>query len=144
MGNRRRYGIMALVILIVPHNEIMLMEVAQVKRGRPPDWRDALEEPVALWDGAELAEVLGLIERLPESEPMRCFSPGFGIRVYVGSDARAEVLFCFQCHIALTIDLKDPQSGHTGMTFDPDSEPARDLLSWFRGVSAAHDASSGS
>jgi hypothetical protein len=129
------------MILIVPHADITLVEVAQVKREARPDWRDALEEPLALWDGPRLAEVLRLIEQLPESEPMRCFSPGFGMRIHDKSDARAEVLFCFHCHIALMIDLHNPQNRHTGATFDPDSEPARELLARFRSGDAAQAAS---
>jgi len=132
---------MALVILIVPHDDIALIEVARVKRGIRSDWRDALEEPIALWDGPELAEALRLIEQMPEGELMRCFTPGFGIRIHDKSDLRAEVLFCFHCEMALMIDLKNPQSTQTGASFDPDSEPARDLLSRFRNAVATHAAS---
>ena len=120
------------VILIVPPDEIALVEVAMVKPGWRPDWRGALEEPVALWDGDALSEALKLIERLPESEVMRCFAPGYGIRLHDDSVARAEVLFCFQCHRALMIDLLNPRHKGVGATFDPDSDPAQELLSRFR------------
>jgi hypothetical protein len=120
------------VMLIVPPEEIAVVEVAKVKRGLRSDWRAALEEPVALWEGDALAEALELIEQLPESELMRCFAPGYGIRLHDASVARAEVLFCFNCHMALTIDLLDPQHRGVGATFDPDSDPARELFSRFR------------
>jgi hypothetical protein len=120
------------VILIVPSNEVALIEVARVKRDMEPHWHRALEEPGAILDGATLAEVLELIERLPESETMRCFTPGFGIRVHDKSEARAEVLFCFHCHNALMIDLANPKQRQVWASFDPDSAPARELLSRFQ------------
>jgi hypothetical protein len=122
---------MVAVMLIVPPDEIALVEVAKVKRGVRSEWRGALEEPVAIWDGDALAEALGLIERLPESELTRCFDPGFGLRVHDESVARAEVLFCFKCDMALMIDLIDPRRDW-GATFDSESEPAQELLSLFR------------
>lgn len=126
---------MVAVILIVPPDEIALVEVAKVKRGQRSDWRGALEEPVAIWDGDVLAEVLGLIEQLPETDLTRCFAPAFGLRIHDESVARAEVLFCFNCEIALMIDLIDPRRDG-GATFDSDSEPAQELLSRFRSCTA--------
>jgi len=126
---------MMAVMLIVPPDEIALVEVAKVKRGVRLDWRDALEESVAIWDGDVLADVLGLIERLPASDLTRCFVPGFAIRVHDQSVARAEVLFCFKCDMALMIDLIDPRRDW-GATFDSESEPARELLSRFRSCTA--------
>lgn len=124
--------------LIVPTAEVALIEVAKVKRGWRSDWRDALEEPIALWDGNDVAETLELIERLPEDELYRCFTPGFGVRLHDEKAARAEVLFCFHCHMALMIDLQD-RSRDMGETFDADSDPARELLARFQAVSAAVD-----
>jgi len=121
-----------LVELIIPRAEVTIAEVARVKRGWRSDWRGALEEPAAFWEGDVLAEALGLIDQLPESELMRCFSPGFGMRLHDESTARLEILFCFHCHIALMIDLVAPGRGQVGATFDPDSDPARELLSRFR------------
>lgn len=95
-----------------------------------------LEEPVAIWDGDVLADVLRLIERPPESELTRCFAPGFGIRVHDESVARAEVLFCFKCDMALMIDPTDPRRREVGATFDSESRPARELLSHFRSCTA--------
>ena len=118
--------------LIVPVDEVVLIEVARVKRDARPDWRDALEEPVALWDGSDVAEAVDLIERLPESDSYRCFTPGFGVRLHDESAARAEVLFCFHCHLALMIDLRNPARRHVGETFDAESDPARELLSRFQ------------
>lgn len=120
------------MILIVPPDEVALIEVAQVKGGYHSDWRGALDEPAALWDSASLTEALELIKQLPESEMMRCFTPGFGIRLHDESTARAEVLFCFHCHNALMIDLANPQRRQVWATFDPDCAPARELLSRFR------------
>ena len=130
------------VILIVPPAEVALVEVAQVERGWRSDWRGALEEPAAILDGALLAEVLDLIGQLPESEMMRCFTPGFGIRLHDESVARVEVLFCFHCHNALMIDLASPKRGEVWATFDPDSAPARELLSRFRSYVADRTATS--
>jgi hypothetical protein len=119
------------MILIVPPDEISLVEVAKVKSGWRPDWRDALKKPAALWDGDALSDALSLIERIPQGRAMRCFNPGYGIRLHDDSVARAEVLFCFNCHSALMIDLLNPQrTKHPA--FDPHSEPAQELLSRFR------------
>jgi hypothetical protein len=132
---------MVSVILIAPPEEIALIEVAQVMRDCSADWRGALKEPVALWDGALMAEALELIEQLPDSEMMRCFTPGFGIRLHDRSAARVEVLFCFHCHNALMIDLANPQLKHVWATFDPASAPARELLFRFRNCTTGRAAS---
>lgn len=124
-------------MLTVPHADVALLEVAAVKRGARSDWRDALEEPVTLWDGPNLAEALQLIERLPESELFRCFTPAFGLRAHDKRAARMEVLFCFKCHMALMIDLSDAGRRQTWTTFDGDSGPARELLYRFRTAVAA-------
>jgi hypothetical protein len=131
--SRRNGGMLVPVLLIVPPDEIALAEVAKIKPGWRPDWRGALEEPAAIWDGEALSETLKLIERLPQSEVMRCFTPGYGIRLHDAAVARAEVLFCFHCHRALMIDLANPRHKGVGATFDPDSDPAQELLSRFRG-----------
>jgi hypothetical protein len=125
--------------LIVPSEEVALIEVAEVKRGRRSDWRDALEEPIALWDGKAAAEALELIGRLPEDDLYRCFAPGFGVRLHDEKVARAEVLFCFHCHMALMIDLPD-RSRDAGATFDAESDPARELLARFQEARAAAGA----
>lgn len=119
------------VILIVPPDEVALIEVAKVKPEWRPDWRGALEEPVKLWDGDELSRALKLIEQLPKSQAKRCFLPGYGIRLHDESVARAEVLFCFQCHRALMIDLLNSRHNGVSATFDPASDPAQELLSRF-------------
>lgn len=120
---------------IVSSQDVALVEVAAVKRGWSSDWRDALEEPFALWDGGDVAEALRLMAEIPESDLYRCFSPGFGIRLHDATVARAEVLFCFQCHRALILDLRKPSRHAVSATFDPESVPARDLLARFRGAS---------
>lgn len=129
--------------LIVPAAEVALIEVAQVKRGWRSDWRDALEEPIGLWDGSDVAEALQLIEQLPESDVYRCFMPGFGLRLHDAETARAEVLFCFHCHLALMIDLRDPSLRDVGETFDADSDPGRELLSRFQRCATQTIASRG-
>jgi hypothetical protein len=122
--------------LIVPVKEVALIEVARVKRGWRSDWRDALEEPIGLWEGSDVAETLLLIEQLPESDVYRCFMPGFGLRLHDVQTARAEVLFCFRCHMALMIDLRNPSRRDVGETFDAESDPGRELLSRFQGCAA--------
>lgn len=118
--------------LIVPADEVVLIEVAKVKVSWAEDWRDALDEPAALWDGADVVEALDLIERLPGSTVYRCFTPGFGIRLHGETSALAQVLFCFHCHNALTIDLRERAGRQAHETFDADSEPGRALLERFQ------------
>ncbi|MBS2963735.1 hypothetical protein KGA66_11795 [Actinocrinis puniceicyclus] len=98
---------------------------------------------MTLWEGAALAEVLGLIEQLPESGGMRCFTPRFGIRLHDASVARAEVYFCFHCHWAVMVDLLNPGRREVWETFDPDSDPARELLHRFRSRVAGTTVDSG-
>jgi hypothetical protein len=120
--------------LIVPAEEVALIEVARVKRGSQSPWRDVLEKPVALWDGIRMAEVLHLIERMPAGMPKRCFNPGFGLRLHDQQSARAEVLFCFHCHSVRMIDLQDLSRSNVAEAFDAGSDPARELLARLQGA----------
>lgn len=107
-----------------------------MKRGWRSNWRDALEEPLALWDRSEAAVALDLIEQLPGSDLFRCFTPGYGLRLHDEKTALAEVLFCFRCHRALMIDLRGAGRGPVGETFDADSDLAHELLTRFQRCSA--------
>lgn len=117
--------------LIVPADEVVLIEVAKVKVSWAKDWRGSLAEPTALWEGAAVAEALHMIERLPASKVYRCFTPGFGIRLHSETSALAEVLFCFHCHNSLTLDLRYPEGRQVYETFNADSDPGRTLLARF-------------
>jgi hypothetical protein len=113
-------------------DEIDVVAVAFDKDRDWSRWTTVPGDTVGTVGGDLVAKVLGLVEALPESEPMRCFVPGYAVRLRRGPRTVAEVAFCFDCHNAkgLPSDLS-PQTP-TWFTFDPDSEPAQELLRLFR------------
>jgi hypothetical protein len=63
---------------------------------------------------------------------MRCFVPRFAVRLRNGAVVLAEVAFCFRCHNALVIPSQRGPETPAWFTFDPDSEPAQELLRRFQ------------
>ncbi|MEH0505186.1 hypothetical protein [Streptomyces scabiei] len=93
---------------------------------------------VGHWVGAEVAEVLDLVESLPGGVRHRCgFSPGWGVRAY---DAALdlplfEAAFCFTCDEVRMQGPAVPPAPATQF-FDAGAEQARVLLARFRGAAA--------
>jgi hypothetical protein len=92
------------------------------------------------WRGEPVGTVLGLVAALPGAEQMRCFMPRYAIRLRRGPTVLAEVAFCFRCRNGRAVSFQPDFDVPGWFTFDPDSTPARQLLSMFRAVGAAPDA----
>jgi hypothetical protein len=103
--------------IAAPH-DVEEIDVIAVDRGRDRDWSHWTSVPgdvVGTWTGEEVEAVLDLVAALPEAEPMRCFVPGFGVRLRRGPVVLAEVAFCFRCHNAMGIP--SPRSPKTPKWF---------------------------
>jgi hypothetical protein len=74
------------------------------------------------------------VAALPEAEQMRCFVPGFAVRLRSGAVVLAEVAFCFRCRNAMGVPSEHSPKAPGWFTFDPDSEPAQELLGRFRAL----------
>ncbi|MEV6791716.1 hypothetical protein AB0M87_06890 [Streptomyces sp. NPDC051320] len=92
---------------------------------------DLAGDTVAIWEGRQVRAVLELIAALPDSEPFRCFLPGWGIRAHGFTGRLFEIAFCFQCHTA-RIWGPDLPPERQGGSFDAESAPALELLRGFR------------
>ncbi|MYT73495.1 MULTISPECIES: hypothetical protein [unclassified Streptomyces] len=89
---------------------------------------------VAHWIGSEVATALSLVESLSGGEQHRCgFSPGWGVRAYEDSLDLAlfEAAFCFTCQ-EIRMHGRTVPSDLAKQYFDPDTLPARTLLTLFR------------
>jgi hypothetical protein len=85
------------------------------------------------WDDSQVEAVLGLAAALPEAEQARCFIPGYAIRIRDAEGVLAEVAFCFRCRNAKVLWPRATSGAAlTWFAFDPDSQPAQQLLRRFR------------
>ncbi|MFB8210630.1 c-type cytochrome [Streptomyces sp. NPDC056010] len=116
----------------------VLIEVVRLS-GLPAGRDDPYPGTVAAhWAGSEAAAALSLMASLPGSEQHRCgFSPGWSVRAYDAHLGAAlfEAAFCFTCHEVRMRGTAVPPDLAT-QYFDPDSAPAQNLLSLFRGAHA--------
>lgn len=91
-------------------------------------WRAVPGKAIDTWEGERVSVVLNLVAALPESEGMRCFVPRYAIRLRCGPLVLTEVAFCFQCRNAMSVPIADEMQPSMWFTFDPNSQPAQDLL----------------
>lgn len=125
-----------------PHRvrDIDVIEVAP-ESIRGWDGRTAIRGVVThAWRGEQVNTVLGLVSALPEAEQMRCFVPRYAIRLRSGTTVIAEIAFCFRCRNGRAISFQPDFVVSEWFTFDPDSQPARQLLSLFRTTAGTPDA----
>ena len=123
--------------VIVDADHVREIDVVAVDLERDGDWsrwRTVPGEVIGTWTGQQAQVVLDLVAALPEAEQMRCFIPRFALRLRSEAVVLAEVAFCFQCHNALGISSRYSPKTPAWFTFDPDSEPAQDLLRRFRAL----------
>jgi hypothetical protein len=125
--------------IIAEAQQVGEIDLIDVDLERDPDWsgwKAVPGEVVGTWDGESVVTVLGLVAALPEAEQMRCFVPGYAIRLRRGPLTLAEVAFCFRCRNALGLPSAHSPQTPTWFTFNPDSEPARQLLRLFKDLPA--------
>ncbi|TCO55686.1 hypothetical protein [Actinocrispum wychmicini] len=99
-------------------------------------------ETIGSWQDADAAAIIDLVANLPDGEVMRCFFPGYGIRAHGADGILFEIAFCFRCHNVLTLS-PGPQERRGLGGFDPDSQPAQELLAKFRACDQPETALSG-
>jgi hypothetical protein len=68
---------------------------------------------------------------------MRCFRPGYAIRLRSGPIVLAEVAFCFSCRNAAGASFQPDFQVPAWFAFDPRSAPAQQLLHLFRAAAGA-------
>ncbi|MFJ8085220.1 hypothetical protein ACIQ6Y_31940 [Streptomyces sp. NPDC096205] len=121
------------MLLPIAHEKAQLIEVVCITDPVGQSIAEDLTgDEVAVWSGTQLDRALALISDLPGSDLMRCFFPGWGVRVRSTTELLFQMAFCYKCH---GVRLWGPQvpSGQVGLhAFDPDSTPARELLRGFR------------
>ncbi|MET9612328.1 hypothetical protein [Kitasatospora indigofera] len=130
--------------MLLPTTSAMAGLVEAVRITAPSAWRTEAGtlagETVDRWEDAQ--EVLGLVSALPVGPAMRCFVPGFGIRVHAApgclfeGQVLFEIAFCFSCRWAFFLGAAVTQDIAT-QAFDTTSAPARELLRRFRESAAA-------
>jgi len=123
--------------VIVEADHVREIDVVAVDLARDGDWsrwRTVPGEVIGTWAGEQVHVALDLVAALPEAEQMRCFIPRFALRLRNETVVLAEVAFCFRCHNALCISSPHGPKTPTWFTFDPESEPAQDLLRRFRAL----------
>jgi hypothetical protein len=92
---------------------------------------------VGSWTGEQVGAVLSLVTALPEAEQMRCFVPRYALRLRDAATVLGEIAFCFRCRNGATVSFEPEFVGPAWFTFDPDSTPARQLLSLLRAAAGA-------
>lgn len=114
--------------------EIDVIAVDLDLRGDWGQWSAVPGDVIGTWTNDQVNEVLDLVAALPAAEQMRCFLPRFAVRLRSGPTVLAEVAFCFRCHNAMGIPSPHNPGTPRWFTFDPDSEPAQELLRRFRAL----------
>jgi hypothetical protein len=127
---------------IADRDEVQEIDVIAVDLERDKGWSQWTSVPgdnIGTWTGEQVEVVLNLVAALPEAEQMRCFVPRFAVRLRNGPVVLAEVAFCFRCRNAMGIPSPHSPKTPTWFTFDPDSEPARELLRRFQSLRPQRD-----
>jgi hypothetical protein len=127
--------------VIVDAHDVTRIEVVAVALQQDPNWHAWTAVPgevIGVWDAGAVEAVLGLVAALPDAVPARCFVPGYAIRIRGAEGVVAEVAFCFQCRNAKVLwPRATSDAALTWFTFDPESQPAQDLLRRFRALGGA-------
>ena len=121
------------MLLPLAHGTTELIEVVRViEPRRQLAAEDLVGDDVAIWEAAEVSEVLALIAGLPGGESYRCFVPGWGIRAHSATGLLFRIAFCFRCHGARLWGPAVP-TGQVGLhSFDANSPGGLELLRRFR------------